>query len=83
MHYYGWDWEKIMQTPLKLFWFLLKSMYRLQAADNLRWLNLLSMPNVTPESRKTFVDEQLTNLGTIQIAEAVRDEEGFNKLKSM
>lgn len=83
MHFYGWTWDQIVNTPIKLFWFLLKSMYRLQAAESLRWLNLLSMPNVTQDSRKSFVDEQLKTLGTIQIAEPVRDEEGFNKLKTL
>lgn len=83
MHFYRYNWEQIMDTPLKLFWFLLKSMYRLQASEALRWLHLLSMPNVTPDARKSFVDEQLRTLGTVQIANEVRDEEGFNKLKNL
>ncbi|WEU67268.1 hypothetical protein [Xanthomonas phage JGB6] len=49
MHFYHWDWEKIMKTPLKLFWTLLKTMYRLQAQEALRWVNILSMPNISEE----------------------------------
>lgn len=71
-----------MKTPLKLFWTLLKTMYRIQASESLRWLNILSMPNVSDDMRKSFVAEQLRVLGTVQVADE-RDEEAASKLKNL
>lgn len=82
MHFYHWTWDQIMKTPLKLFWTLLKTMYRIQASESLRWLNILSMPNVSDDLRKSFIAEQLRVLGTIQISDE-RDAEGINKLKNL
>lgn len=82
MHFYGWDWEKIMRTPLKLFWTLLKNMYRIQAQENLRWMQILSMPNVSDSSRQEYVAAQISTIGVIQLSEA-RDQDGVNKLKAL
>ncbi|WPH68484.1 hypothetical protein [Stenotrophomonas phage BUCTxx99] len=82
MHFYGWNWQQIMQTPIKLFWTLLKQMYRLQAQEALRWIRILSVPNLTEDARKSFIDEQVKALGTIQVMDE-RDEDGINKLKNL
>lgn len=71
-----------MKTPLKLFWTLLKNMYRLQAADALRQINILSMPNTSEDVRKGFIQEQLRVLGVVQLQDE-RDEDGINKLKNL
>lgn len=71
-----------MKVPLKLFWFHLRSMYRIQAQENLRWVRVLSMPNITEQAREDYVNEQVKAMGIIQVSEE-RDTEGFNKLKNL
>ncbi len=82
MHFYGYDWAKIMATPLKLFWTFLGTMYRIQAQENLRWVEVLSMPNIGEDGRKEFIQRQVNRLGVVQISEE-RDTEGLNKLKNL
>lgn len=82
MHFYGYDWEKIMATPLKLFWTLLGSMYRIQAQENLRWVEVLSMPNIGEEGRDNFIKRQIDRLGVVQVSDE-RDTEGLNKLRNL
>lgn len=82
MRFYGWNWEYITKVNLKLFWTLLGTMYRLQAQENLRWVQVLSMPNLTEDGRKEYIDQQLSRLGTVQISDE-RDSEGLNKLKNL
>jgi hypothetical protein len=82
MKYYSYDWDKMMAVPLRLFWTLLKNMYRIEAQENLRWTRLLSMGNVTEEARKEFVQDQMDQIGVVQVTDE-RDEEGINKLKQL
>lgn len=57
-------------------------MYRIQAQENLRWVRVLSMPNITEQAREDYVNEQVKAMGIIQVSEE-RDTEGFNKLKNL
>lgn len=82
MHFYGYDWEKMMRLPLKLFWTFLGNMYRLQAQENLRWVQILSMPNIKEEGRNEYIQSQTRRMGTIQVSDE-RDNEGFKKLKNL
>ena len=83
MHFYGWSWQEIVQTPLKLFWTLMKQMHRLKAAENLRWFAVLSMSSGGSEQdRREFIEAQKRNVGVTHMSEH-RDEEGINQLKNM
>ena len=82
MKFYGYKWNEIMATPLKLFWVLLGNKYRLEAQENLRMVQVLSFPNISEEGRKEFMQKQTERMGIIQISEE-RDTEGLNKLRNM
>lgn len=80
--YFGYKWDEIMEVPLKLFWAFLGNMYRLQAAENLRWVQVLSIPHASEDDRKHYSQGQIKRMGVVQVSEE-RDSEGVNKLKNL
>ena len=82
MHFYHMTWDEINKLPLKLFWTFLKSMYRIEARQNLRMVQVISMPNISEEGRREYIDQQLKTLGTITVSEE-RDEDGMQRLKDL
>lgn len=83
MHFYGYDWDKIMATPLKLFWTFLSTMYRIIAQENLRWVRVLSMPNASDDGRSEYINDQINKMGVVQIREEKLDSVGLARLKNL
>lgn len=71
-----------MSLPLRLFWTLVKSKNRIQAAENLRQVELLGFQNLAEDSKKEYINRQQHTLGTIVVSDE-RDTEGIEKLKTL
>ncbi len=69
--------------PVRVFWLAVRQMHRIKAAENLRWARNLSVPNMTEDSRRGFIDEQIRTLGVIAEEEPRLDREGLAKLKQL
>lgn len=82
MQFYHWDWEYIMGMSLRLFWTMVKSMRRIKAAENLRWIRINGFANLADKDRKEYIAEQEKIIGTISVSDQ-RDTEGLKKLKNL
>lgn len=72
----------MQQLNLRLFWTCLKTMQRIKAADNLRLMQLIGMPNTDENGRREYVDHQQKVIGTTQVSDE-RDQEGIEKLRQL
>jgi hypothetical protein len=82
MHFYGWDWEKMLSIRLKFFWTLTKNMNRIKAAEALRLAKIMSVGQMDQQSREGFIRQQEEVLGKICVSDE-RDEEAIERLKLM
>ncbi len=71
-----------MGLNLRLFWTCLKTMHRIKAGENLRYMELIGMPNVSQEDRKSYAERQQEKIGTTTISDE-RDEAGIAKLRQL
>lgn len=82
MRFYGYTWEYMLSLPLRLFWTLVKSKNRINAAENLRQIQLLGFQNLEESSKKAYINDQQKVLGTVAVSDE-RDTEGVEKLKAL
>ena len=71
-----------MDTPLRLFWTLVKNKNRIEAREALRDIRRMAFPNLAENAKMEYIGEQQSTLGTIAVSDE-RDEEGINKLKNL
>lgn len=69
--------------PIRVFWVAFHQMNRIKAGENLRWARIFSVPHMTDEARRSFVDEEAQTLGTVAEEEPQLDREGLQKLKQI
>ncbi len=72
----------MQQLNLRLFWTCLKTMQRIKAADNLRLMQIVGMPNTDENGRRDYVTHQQKVIGVTQVSDE-RDEEGIRKLRQL
>lgn len=57
-------------------------MHRIKAAENLRYMQLIGMPNVDEDGRRDYVNRQIETVGVTTVSDE-RDEEGIKKLQNL
>lgn len=83
---YGLGYRELMEVPINAFWLLNSSISRLSAEKDIRALTVASSTQASEmlkQTRENLVVEMGEVAKISPVISAVRDEQGFQKLKAM
>lgn len=74
--------EEIYRLPIRTFWAMEANISRLMAEEDMRMIRLLASAQA-PKAAEEVSRQLAQEMGTVVIERAVRDEDGFKRLKGM
>lgn len=82
MRFYGLSATETLGLPIKTFWLLDSNIPRVRAEEDLRAMRIQAGTQ-NPKGYEELANNLAKEIGTVVVADATRDEEGFARLKRM